>query len=369
MTRRDALRASALAIAALATAIPSAAAAAHTTAPPAPRLPRDQLLVYRDRRGRLRPVRRPSEWDRRRAEILDGFHAVTGPLPGPAKRVPLHPRVEDESDQGEFVRRRISYQSEPGTRVPAFLLIPKTALRGNPAPAALCLHQTHPAGQKVVVGLGDSPDDEYGVELARRGYVCLAPPYPMLADYQPDVLGLGYASGTMKAIWDNLRGVDLLRSLPFVRRGPVAAIGHSLGGHNAIFTAVHDPRIGVVVTSCAFDSFLDYMNGDITGWTQTRYMPRLRDFRARVQEVPFDFHELIAALAPRAFFANAPLHDANFRWDSVDRVAAAAKQVYRLHHVEDRLVVRHPVSQHRFPPELRREAYEFIDRHLAPARG
>src|SRR4030095_8782113 len=145
-------------------------------------------------------------------------------------------------------------------------------------PGALCLHQTHRAGNKVVVGLGDSPDDEYGAELACRGFVCIAPPYPLLADYQPDLQQLGYESGTMKAVWDNMRALDLLESLPFVRRGRFAAIGHSLGGHNAIFTGVMDPRIRVVVTSCAFDSFVDYMDGNITGWTQTRYMPRLHDY-------------------------------------------------------------------------------------------
>ena len=70
----------------------------------------------------------------------------------------------------------------------------------------------------------------------------------------------------MKAIWDNIRGLDLLESLRFVKRGRYGAIGHSLGGHNAIYTAVFDQRIKVVVSSCGFDSYLDYYDGDpITG--------------------------------------------------------------------------------------------------------
>ena len=36
-------------------------------------------------------------------------------------------------------------------------------------------------------------------------------------------------------------------------RCPFGALGHSLGGHNAIFTAVFDPRLKVVVSSCGFD--------------------------------------------------------------------------------------------------------------------
>ena len=167
----------------------------------------------------------------------------------------------------------------------------------------------------------------------------LAPAYPLMAGYQPDLKALGYQSGTMKAIWDNIRGLDLLESLPFVRKGKLGAIGHSLGGHNAIYTAVFDPRIQVVVSSCGFDSFLDYYGGDPAnwqperGWCQTRYMPRLADYRGRLADIPFDFHELIGALAPRPVFVNAPLRDANFRWQSVDQVLNAASAVYRLYGV------------------------------------
>lgn len=331
------------------------------------RLPRDRLLLYRARSGEVRTVRTRRDWERRRLEILRGFESVAGRLPGPGRRCPLELRVEEETDLGDHVRRRITYQVEPGERIESYLLVPRAALAGRRARAVVCLHQTHAEGKKVVVGLGRSPDDEYGVELVRRGYVCLAPPYPQLADYWPDLDRLGWGSGTLKAVWDNSRGIDLLESLPFVRRGGVAAIGHSLGGHNAIYTAVMDPRIRVVVTSCAFDAFVDYMNGDIRGWVQNRYLPRLKEYLGRPADIPFDFHELVGALAPRALFASAPLKDSNFRWESVARIAAAARPVYDLYHAKDRLVVRHPDAPHRFPPELRGEAYTFIALHLGLA--
>ena len=197
----------------------------------------------------------------------------------------------------------------------------------------LALHPTDMEyGCRVVVEQLRANYRAYGSDLAERGYVVLAPAYPLMANYQPDLKALGYQSGTMKAIWDNIRGLDLLESLPFVRKGKFAAIGHSLGGHNAIFTAVFDPRIRVVVSSCGFDSFLDYYNGDPAiwqpgrGWCQTRYMPRLADYRGRLADIPFDFHELIAALAPRPVFINAPLRDANFRWQSVDQHPARSRR-------------------------------------------
>jgi hypothetical protein len=262
----------------------------------------------------------------------------------------------------------LNYAAEPGGRVPAYLLIPKQALDGTVrAPAVLALHQTHAQGQKVVVGLGNSPNDEYGVELAQRGYVVLAPPYTLLANYQPDIKQLGYECGTMKSIWDNIRGLDLLASLSFVKTNGFGAIGHSLGGHNSVYTAVFDERIKVVVSSCGLDSFLDYYREDKSvwnpgrGWTQLRYMPRLSEYKERLDEIPFDFQELIGALAPRHVFISAPIGDTNFKWQSVDRVAKAARPIYELYGASKNLRVEHPDCGHVFPAAMREEAYKVLD--------
>jgi dipeptidyl aminopeptidase/acylaminoacyl peptidase len=254
--------------------------------------------------------------------------------------------------------------------VPAYLLIPKAALAdgAKPVPAVLCLHGTdNVVGHGTVVGLGSRPNRQYASELAERGYVTLAPNYPLLAKYQPDIKALGWESGTLKAVWDNIRGLDLLESLPFVKKGQFGAIGHSLGGHNSVYTSVFDERIQAVVSSCGLDSYLDYYNGDEKvwmpekGWTQTRYIPKLREYRNRLEEIPFDFYEMAAALAPRHLLIIAPLQDHNFQAASVDRIAAAAGQVYKLYGHPERLRVEHPDCQHDFPPEMRETAYKLFD--------
>ena len=326
-------------------------------------LDRTNLLVYLDSRGDIRPVRSKSDWQKRRAEILAGMQEVMGPLPGKDKRCPLDMRIEEEVDCGSYVRRRITYASEPGSRVPAYLLIPKDALAGKrKAPGVLCLHATEMTlGNKTTVGLG-GPYPPYASELAQRGYVTLSPAYPLMADYQPDLKALGYESGTMKAIWDNMRGLDLLAALPSVKHRSYGAIGHSLGGHNSIYTAVFDPRITVVVSSCGFDSFRDYHGGDITGWTSARYMPKLKNYVPG--RTPFDFYELIAALAPRECFINAPLRDSNFSVNSVNAIARDAAQVYRLYGAAEKLRVEHPDCTHDFPEAVREEAYQVLDRNL-----
>jgi hypothetical protein len=164
-----------------------------------------------------------------------------------------------------------------------------------------------------------------------------------------------------------MRGLDFLESLPFVDNGRFAAIGHSLGGHNAIYTAVFDKRIKVVVSSCGFDSFIDYKDGDIRGWTSERYMPKLLDYRSRLNEVPFDFSELLGVLTPRPVFINAPLGDGNFKWRSVDAMVRAATTIYELWGAKANLRVEHPDCAHDFPPEIREKAYAFLDEHLKRA--
>lgn len=344
----------------------------------AERLDRENLLVFRTESGAVAPVKTTADWQKRRAEILAGMQAVMGPLPGREKHVPLDVRVVSETDVGSYVRREISYASEPGARVPAFLLIPKAVLAGQRvAPGVLALMPTNndkAVGYRAVVGLAGPktlPGRNYGEELALRGFVVIAPPYPQLADYLPDIKGLGYASGTMKAIWDNLRALDVLAATPGVSSQGFGAIGHSLGGHNSIYTAIFDDRIKAVVSSCGFDSYLDYYAEKREavwkagqGWTQDRYMPRLAAYAGRLQDIPFDFHELIGALAPRAFLAISPRGDANFKWQSVERVIAAARPVYALQGAPDRLAVEYPDCAHDFPPAMREKAYEWLGRFL-----
>jgi Glucuronyl esterase, fungi len=332
------------------------------------RIDHTNLLLYHDRRGSIQPVTTVNQWLQRRAEIVNAMQQIMGPLPGAQKKCPLDMRVEREEEvkDGAYIRRLISYAAEPGGRVPAYLLIPKSVLDSKRrAAAVLCPHPTDAKlGHKIVVGLGGQPNRQYAAELAARGYVTLAPSYPLLADYNPDLKALGYQSGTMKAVWDNMRGLDLLETLPFVRKGPVATIGHSLGGHNSVYTAVFDNRIRVVVSSCGLDSYRDYKNGDIRGWTSDRYMPKLLAYRDKLEEIPFDFHEMIGALAPKVCFVSAPMKDDNFKWQSVDRVIASAKQVYRLYGKESNLIVEHPDCTHDFPDEMRQKAYQLIDQHL-----
>jgi hypothetical protein len=84
--------------------------------------------------------------------------------------------------------------------------------------------------------------------------------------------------------------------------------------------------------------------------------------------MPFDFTEVIAALAPRPVFIVAPLHDDNFAVDGVRDVVAAARPTYALLGHPDRLHVLYPDCGHDFPEDARRAAYSFLEESLKAER-
>ena len=323
---------------------------------------RSDLLKLRDSSGKETRITDTKAWAQRREHILANLQKVMGPLPGPEKRVPLDVRIESETDGGSYVRKKLTYFSEPGDPIPAYLLIPKQ--RRGKLPAILALHQTVQVGKDEPVGLGGKPDLWYGKELAERGYVVLAPDYPTLGEHQVDVYTLLWKSGSMKAIWDNMRGLDLLQSLPEVDGARIGALGHSLGGHNTLFTAAFDTRIKALVSNCGFCSFSKYYGGDLTGWSGPRYMPRIKTDFPTADKMPFDFQEVVAAIAPRAFLAIAPERDANFAVAGVREVIQAATPVYQLFGKPERLKALHPDCEHEWPKPMREEAYQWLDRWL-----
>jgi dienelactone hydrolase len=330
----------------------------------APYPDRTNLLVWRDEDGREHAIMKPADWLKRRAHILAGMQEVMGPLPAAERKVPLDVKVVEESKCEKYVRRKITFAVEKGDRVPAYLFLP-TEAKGK-LPAVLCLHPTsREFGKGIAAGLGGKPDRHYAVHLAERGYVTLAPDYLNMGEYKFDPYRAGYTSATMKGIWNHMRAVDLLCSLPEVDAERIGCIGHSLGGHNTMFTMAFDPRIKAGVSNCGFCSFPTYMKGNLKGWAHDGYMPRIRTaYELKPEKMPFDFPEVVAALAPRAFLAIAPTRDHNFDMDGVKDCIKAARPVYELLGAKAKLAELYPEGDHNFPDDSRKAAYEWLDRWL-----
>ena len=332
---------------------------------------RNHLRVdyFIDESGREQPVRTQADWAKRRADILVGFYASTGELPDRSTLGPVrYTVVEGSRAEGPgFTREKLMIDADDGDHIPAWLLRPTNASPGTRGPAVIALHQTHfRFGKDEIIGLAGSPNLAYARELAQRGFVVIAPEFPTLGEYKYDFSKDRYPSGTLKGVWNHMRCVDLLSELPDVDPQRIAAIGHSLGGHNAIWLSVVDTRIRAIVSSCGWTPTPYYKNGDLKGWEGERYLPRfLERYGNDPARVPWDFPELLAALAPRGFFSNSPIGDTNFAVEGVRLSVQEASKIYALFGVPERLQVRYPDCGHDFPPEIREEAYRFIEAELA----
>lgn len=341
------------------------AVAAPAVAEDAPAAGHPNLLVKVAADGTKHEIRTAADWAAERKRILAAMQEVMGDMPDHSRKQPLAVETVEEEATERYVRRKITFTVEKGDRLAAYLFLPKN--RTGKLPAVLCLHPTNrELGKKIPAGLGGSYDRQYAMHLAERGYVTLAPDYVGSGDSKDfDPYANGYTSATMKGIWNHMRCVDLLQSLPEVDPERIGVIGHSLGGHNSMFVAVFDERIKCVVSNCGFNSFPYYMEGNLKGWSHAGYMPRIAThYDCDPKKMPFDFTEIVAALAPRPFLASAPLHDSNFAVEGVRVCIAAARPVYALHDAEDKLAANYPDCGHDFPDEPREVAYAWLDRWL-----
>ena len=312
-----------------------------------------------------------SEWENYRWVLIQRMQEVMGPLPTFDKKFEFNLEFRDTFHAETYDRYTINYIVASREKAFAHLYIPHRLSITGKSPAILAVHPTGAAGKRLINGEG-LKNRAYAKELAERGYVVLAPDFPGygdLSDY--DFIKDRYESGTIAGIFYHMRSVDLLTSFEFVDSERLGVIGHSLGGHNAMFVAAFDERLKVVVSSSGWNQFEYYDRGDkvnasyggaLGPWSQNVYMPYIKDkYDFDPDKLPFNFHEIIALIAPRGFFTNSPLNDLNFEVRGVIKGISLVQPVYDFFNAKDKLVARCPESGHDFPTEIRKEAYNFID--------
>lgn len=334
-------------------------------------------LITKDQDGAPVTIHKPREWTAYRKQIQAKMETVMGPLPREKLAAPTF-RVLDTLKTERYQRLNIQITVKPNEIVGVYLYIPNTIKKGAKLPAMLALHETDLAGKKSVDGQGSYENTRlnlgYGKELAERGYVVIAPDYPSFGDSVPyDFKADSYESGIMKGIFNHMRCIDLLEQLEFVDKNRIGTIGHSLGGHNSMFLAAFDTRVKVTVSSCGWTQ-LDYYDvgpaaekrygGRLGAFALERYMPMWEKFGFDGAKKPFEYHELISAIAPRAFFSSSPVKDYNFEVNGVKEGIGLAQKSYDFLGVGSQLQVRYPESAHEFLPDIREEAYQYIDQVL-----
>ncbi|MBO9592566.1 MAG: alpha/beta fold hydrolase [Niabella sp.] len=328
---------------------------------------REELMVYQGK-----PVTTPAQWNKKRKAVLAHMQEAMGPLPRLKGLPPFDAHTLDSVVEDGYTRYTIRFTVAKGEELPALLYVPGRLANGERMPAVIALHGTDRLGKLSVAGQSALANRDYAKKLAERGYVVLAPDYPDFGGLENyDFDGDRYQSGTMKGIFDHIRCVDYLQSLSYVAPDKIAVIGHSLGGHNAIFLGAFDQRVKVVISSSGWTLFPYYdlgpamekqYGGKLGPWAQKRYMPLLREkYQLKPELIPFDFDEIIASIAPRIFFTNSPLRDANFSIAGVRAGLKNIRKVYQLCNAPDALYTFFPDAGHDFPQDVTMAAFHVLD--------
>ena len=277
-----------------------------------------------------------SQWQSRRAELKEAFlYYMYGHMPpsSPVSVVSIDPDVL----MGPMIKRTVHLKTGPGGALPFSINLYIPAGGGGPFPVLLGSDLSwSPLADNWQPGSGENAS--IGVAnlqtLVSRGYI--------MAEFGRDDFSLDYADDGGAAVfnsgmyplypgydWGNVaawawgfsRVVDYLETLSYVDTTKIAIAGHSRGAKSAMLAAAFDGRIALVGANqpgmmgstpermaIPGGESIDTVLASLSGW----FCPNLKMFAGGyVNDLPFDQHELIGLIAPRAYLGTIAL-----QWNS-----------------------------------------------------
>jgi cephalosporin-C deacetylase-like acetyl esterase len=166
-------------------------------------------------------------------------------------------------------------------------------------------------------------------------------------------------------ICDVKKVIDALSLLDWVDKDKIMVSGYSLGGMVGLYAALYDQRIKAVASTCGFGSMRMDVHGNQTEGIK-RYshlrptIPALGLFLDNEKRIPYDFHEVLALIAPRPVFILAPKLDQDWFYEDVEICYKKANEVYELFGHKDNLVMMSPNDFNRFPPEYQESVNKWL---------
>jgi pimeloyl-ACP methyl ester carboxylesterase len=155
------------------------------------------------------------------------------------------------------------------------------------------------------------------------------------------------ACGMAKMLYDGLRAVDLLASLPEVDAQRIGAAGHSLGGKEALYLAAFDDRVKAAVASEAG------IGTAFSNWDAPWYLA--------TKNFGHEHHELLGMIAPRAFLLiGGESADGDRSWPFI----ASALDAYRFYNQPSRIGLFNHRQGHTIPPIAEQRTYEWLQTYL-----
>lgn len=245
-----------------------------------------------------------SQWFQYRDFLRASWRAFLGPMP--TARPPVSIEVlnaetvlAEEGDERPVMRQLVRYEGEPEIMVEGYLLFPQGASEApERLPGIVALHQTTDSSIDEIAGVRGPQAMMIGLKLARLGFVVFCP----CCFLWQDAASLEEAvamhqrrhpqtTGMAKMLYDAVRAVDVLESLPYVESRRIGAVGHSLGAKEVLYLMAFDDRVCAGVFS---EGGLGFRS---TNWNAPWYLGGAIDD----EKFPLNHHQLLAMIAPRPF--------------------------------------------------------------------
>lgn len=323
------------------------------------------------------PITTPQQWQEKAQDIRTRFLRTLGPRPESQR---LRGFTVGPSVVEDHVRRTlITAQVDEQDFMEHWLLEPAYDSIAHERGAVLALHQTTDMGKDEVAGLGGVPDFAYGKHLAQRGWTVLAPDnFALKNRYAAGLRGyettrlyerFPHWSAVGKLVADAQMSLDLMQQLPRTMNRPISVIGHSLGGHQAIFLAAADERPVQIVCNCGVYPFAD--SACRSQWFRTEWFIYFKDeaLKKSVLEGPvpvWDFHEVAALAAPRRLCVIGATNDVLVKaTHGLHRLGEEVHQVYSILDASNRLALITHNEDHSFTSHNRAFAYMWLEAGLA----
>lgn len=292
-----------------------------------------------------------AEWQRRAAYLREHILASAGLVPMPEK-TPLNAHVFDERRHDNYSVFKVYFESLPGFYVTGNLYRPAGA---GPFPAILAPHGHWAYGRLENSTIASVP--ARAINFAQQGFVVFA--YDMIGyndsrqlphDFggkRESLWGLSLAG---LQLWNSIRGVDLLQSLPYVDRDRIGATGASGGGTQTFLVAAVDERIKVAAP-------VNMISLHMQGGCICENAPGLRLDTNNV--------ELAATIAPRPLLMVSATGD--WTKNTMQAEYPAMRRFYALAGAEDRVHAVQFDAVHNYNRDSREAVYAWMARWLKHA--